>query len=100
MDDAPQATVSCRDVWKVYGLKADRIVGTPDADLPREELLEKTGCVVAVRDVSFDVLPGEVFVVMGLSGSGKSTLVRMLNRLHDPTAGQVLLDGEDIMLLD
>jgi len=53
-----------------------------------------------VRDVSFDVMPGEVFVVMGLSGSGKSTLVRMLNRLHDPTAGQVLLAGEDIMQLD
>ena len=100
MDDAPQAIVSCRNVWKIYGPKADRIVGTPDADLPREELLQKTGCVAAVRDVSFDVQPGEVFVVMGLSGSGKSTLVRMLNRLHDPTAGQVLLAGEDIMQLD
>ena len=100
MDDAPQAIVSCRNVWKIYGPKADRIVGTPDADLPREELLQKTGCVAAVRDVSFDVQPGEVFVVMGLSGSGKSTLVRMLNRLHDPTAGTVLLAGEDIMQLD
>ncbi len=100
MDDAPQATVSCRNVWKVYGPKAGRIVGTPDADLPRGELLEKTGCVAAVREVSFDVVPGEVFVVMGLSGSGKSTLVRMINRIHDPTAGQVLIDGEDIMSLD
>ena len=100
MDDVPQAIVSCRNVWKIYGPKADRIVGTPDADLPREELLQKTGCVAAVRDVSFDVQPGEVFVVMGLSGSGKSTLVRMLNRLHDPTAGKVLLAGEDIMQLD
>ncbi len=100
MDDVPQAIVSCRNVWKIYGPKADRIVGTPDADLPREELLQKTGCVAAVRDVSFDVEPGEVFVVMGLSGSGKSTLVRMLNRLHDPTAGEVLLAGEDIMQLD
>jgi glycine betaine/proline transport system ATP-binding protein len=100
LDDAPQATVSCRNVWKVYGPKADHIVGTPDADLPRGELLEKTGCVAAVRDVSFDVAKGEVFVVMGLSGSGKSTLVRMLNRLHDPTAGQVLVDGEDLVQLD
>ena len=56
--------------------------------------------MAAVRGVSFDVAPGEVFVVMGLSGSGKSTLVRMLNRLHDPSAGQVLLDGEDILKLD
>jgi glycine betaine/proline transport system ATP-binding protein len=100
LDDAPQATVSCRNVWKIYGPKADRIVGTPDADLPRGELLERTGCVAAVRDVSFDVAKGEVFVVMGLSGSGKSTLVRMLNRLHDPTAGQVLVDGEDLVQLD
>ena len=94
------AVVSCRNVWKVYGPKADQIVGSPDASLSRQELLEKTGCVAAVRDVSFDVAPGEVFVVMGLSGSGKSTLVRMINRLHDPTAGQVMIDGEDVVLLD
>jgi glycine betaine/proline transport system ATP-binding protein len=100
LDDAPRVTVSCRNVWKIYGPKADKIVGTPDADLPRGELLEKTGCVAAVRDVSFDVTAGEVFVVMGLSGSGKSTLVRMINRLHDPSAGQVLLDGEDILGFD
>lgn len=100
VDEGNRVTVSCRNVWKVYGPKADRIVGTPDADLPRAELLEKTGCVAAVRDVSFDVMQGEVFVVMGLSGSGKSTLVRMLNRLHDPTAGQVLLDGDDILTFD
>jgi glycine betaine/proline transport system ATP-binding protein len=100
VSDAPQATVSCRNVWKIYGPKADKIVGTPDADLPRGELLAKTGCVAAVRDISFDVAPGEVFVVMGLSGSGKSTLVRMLNRIHDPTAGQVLVDGQDIMQID
>ena len=87
VDDVTDArpTVSCRNLWKIYGPKADAIVGTPDADLPRGELLEKTGCVAAVRDVSFEVNEGEVFVVMGLSGSGKSTLVRMVNRIHDPT---------------
>ena len=100
MSDEQQPTVSCRSVWKIYGPNADKIVGTPTADLPRAELLETTGCVAAVRDVSFDVTEGEVFVVMGLSGSGKSTLVRMLNRIHDPTAGEVLLDGDDIMKLD
>jgi glycine betaine/proline transport system ATP-binding protein len=52
-----------------------------------------------VRNVSFDVAEGEVFVVMGLSGSGKSTLVRMINRLHDPTSGQVFIDGEDVLKL-
>jgi glycine betaine/proline transport system ATP-binding protein len=98
-DVAAEPTVSCRGVWKVYGPNAAKVIGSPDADLPRAELLDKTGCVAAVRDVSFDVAPGEVFVVMGLSGSGKSTLVRMINRLHDPTAGQVLIDGEDVLQL-
>src|SRR5262245_36972752 len=94
-----EATVSCRSVWKVYGPHPERIVGSPEAELPRAELLERTGCVAAVRDVSFDVGQGEVFVVMGLSGSGKSTLVRMINRLHDPSAGEILIEGEDVMTL-
>ncbi len=72
------------------------MIGTPDVDLPRSELRAKTGCVAAVRDVSFDVRPGEVFVVMGLSGSGKSTLVRTLIRLIEPTAGRVEIDGHDV----
>ncbi len=83
-------------LWKVFGPKADKIIGTPDADLPRRELLKKTGCVSAVKDITFDVAPGEVFVVMGLSGSGKSTLVRCLTRLIEPTAGTVMIDGESI----
>ena len=99
MDEGTQATVVCKDVWKVYGPKPERIVGSPDASLPRKELLEKTGCVAAVRDVSFEVRQGEVFVVMGLSGSGKSTLIRLINRLHDPTSGNVLIDGEDVLRL-
>ena len=96
---AHDASVACHGLWKVYGANGKKIVGSPDADLPRAELLAKTGCVVAVRDVSFEVAPGEVFVVMGLSGSGKSTLVRMINRLHDPTAGQIQIDGEDLLAL-
>ncbi len=72
------------------------MVGTPDAELTRAELREKTGCVAAVRDVSFEVYPGEVFVVMGLSGSGKSTLVRTLIRLIEPSAGRIEVDGRDV----
>src|SRR6476619_7507777 len=83
-------------LWKIFGPKADKIIGTPDAQLSRKDLQAKTGHVVGIRDVSFDVAPGEVFVVMGLSGSGKSTLVRLLTRLIEPTAGTVILDGEDI----
>jgi len=88
--------ISVQGVWKIFGRNADRIVGTPDADLSRSELRAKHNCVAAVRDVSFDVWPREVFVVMGLSGSGKSTLVRTLIRLIEPTAGRVEIDGRDI----
>jgi glycine betaine/proline transport system ATP-binding protein len=83
-------------LWKIFGPRADKIIGTEDAHLSRKELQEKSGHVVGIRDVSFDVAPGEVFVVMGLSGSGKSTLVRLLTRLIEPTAGKVELYGEDI----
>jgi glycine betaine/proline transport system ATP-binding protein len=93
---ADQPTLSVRELWKVFGPNADKLIGTPDADLPRPELLAKTGCVTAVKDISFEVAPGEVFVVMGLSGSGKSTLVRCLTRLIEPTAGTVTIDGNDI----
>jgi glycine betaine/proline transport system ATP-binding protein len=86
-------------VWKIFGRHADRVIGTPDADLPRAELRAKHDCVAAVRDVSFEVWPGEVFVVMGLSGSGKSTLVRTLIRLIEPTAGEIQIDGHDVIAL-
>ncbi|MGW7007092.1 quaternary amine ABC transporter ATP-binding protein [Streptomyces sp. NPDC054933] len=91
---------SVRNLWKVFGPKSDRIPGSPDADLSAEELRGRTGCTVAVRDVSFDVRKGEVFVVMGLSGSGKSTLVRCLTRLIEPTAGDIAIDGEDVRGMD
>jgi glycine betaine/proline transport system ATP-binding protein len=90
------AALSVTSLWKIFGRGADRIVGTPDATLPRAELKKRTGCVVGVRDVSFEVAPGEVFVVMGLSGSGKSTLVRCLTRLIEPTTGEIVIQGQDI----
>jgi glycine betaine/proline transport system ATP-binding protein len=95
-----QAALSVRELWKIFGDKADKVIGTPDAELSRKELQAKTGCVTAVKDVSFDVAPGEVFVVMGLSGSGKSTLVRLLTRLIEPTHGTVQMEGEDITSAD
>jgi glycine betaine/proline transport system ATP-binding protein len=88
--------ISVRELWKVYGPNAERIVGSPDADLPRGELERRTGCVVAMRDIELDVSAGECFVVMGLSGSGKSTLVRCLTRLIEPTAGTVTIGGIDV----
>ncbi|MEU4969624.1 quaternary amine ABC transporter ATP-binding protein [Streptomyces smyrnaeus] len=89
---------SVRNLWKVFGPKADRVPGDPGVTgLSQTELREKTGCTAAVRDVSFDVHKGEVFVVMGLSGSGKSTLVRCLTRLIEPTAGTLEFNGEDVI---
>jgi glycine betaine/proline transport system ATP-binding protein len=100
--DAPagEPLVRAEGVWKVFGPHPDRVIGTPDAELSRSELQRKTGNVVAVRDVTIDVQPGEVFVVMGLSGSGKSTLVRTLIRLIEPTAGSIHMTGRDVMAAD
>jgi glycine betaine/proline transport system ATP-binding protein len=92
-----EAALSVRHLWKIFGRNADKILGTPDAELSRADLKAKTDCVVGVKDVSFDVAPGEVFVVMGLSGSGKSTLVRCLTRLIEPTSGEVVMDGQDVL---
>jgi glycine betaine/proline transport system ATP-binding protein len=90
-------TLAVRGLWKVFGPAERKVIGTPDAELSRDELRRKTGSTVGLRDVSFDVRPGEVCVVMGLSGSGKSTLVRCMTRLIEPTAGEVKLDGQDIV---
>ncbi|MET8895328.1 quaternary amine ABC transporter ATP-binding protein [Streptomyces albogriseolus] len=88
-------------LWKVFGPRADRVPADPGlASLDAAELRARTGCTAAVRDVSFDVRKGEVFVVMGLSGSGKSTLVRCLTRLIEPTAGRIVVDGEDVRAMD
>ncbi len=95
-----EPVISVRGMWKVYGPRAARLVGVPEADLPRAELEARTGCVVAMRDIDLDVAPGEVFVVMGLSGSGKSTLVRCLTRLIEPTAGTVRIGGVDVTAAD
>ncbi|CAN5722895.1 glycine betaine/L-proline ABC transporter ATP-binding protein [soil metagenome] len=101
---APEAAtdtmIAARGVWKVFG------DGSPDAaaDLAatgasRAEILTATGHTVGVRDVSFDVARGETFVVMGLSGSGKSTLIRCLSRLIEPTRGEVLIEGADLLAM-
>jgi glycine betaine/proline transport system ATP-binding protein len=97
---AGQATIAVRGLWKIFGPAEAKIAGSPLLELSNTEFRLQTGSTIAVRDVSFDVQPGEVFVVMGLSGSGKSTLVRCLTRLIEPSLGEVLLDGEDIRAAD
>ena len=91
-----QPKISCRNIWKIFGPHPERTLATIDPKMSRAEVQARTGHVVAVRDVSFDIKKGECFVVMGLSGSGKSTLVRCISRLIEPTGGQILIDGEDV----
>ena len=86
--------ISVQNVWKVFGNNPEKVIGSADANLSRTDLRAKTGNTIAVRDVSFDVAPGEVFVVMGLSGSGKSTLLKCLNQtLRGPRLVAVLKIG-------
>jgi glycine betaine/proline transport system ATP-binding protein len=93
--------ISVRDLWMVFGPKAESVPASKElCGLSRRDLMDRSGNTIAVRNNSFDVAPGEVFVVMGLSGSGKSTLVRCLTRLIEPTAGQVVFEGEDILAAD
>jgi glycine betaine/proline transport system ATP-binding protein len=89
--------IEAKGLWKVFGKRADEIMGSDLRNASKDTILEKTGCVVAVRNVSFTVKKGEFFVIMGLSGSGKSTLIRMLLRLIDSTSGSILVDGEDVL---
>ncbi|MFI9242504.1 glycine betaine/L-proline ABC transporter ATP-binding protein [Streptomyces sp. NPDC053086] len=96
-----ESVFSVSGLWKVFGPKPERVPADPELSaLGPADLRARTGCTAAVRDVSFDVRKGEVFVVMGLSGSGKSTLVRCLTRLIEPTAGTISIDGEDVRAMD
>jgi glycine betaine/proline transport system ATP-binding protein len=93
--------IKCEDVWKVFGPVAQDIIRDWDQykEMDKVERLAKTGCVVGTQQASFQVGEGEIFCLMGLSGSGKSTLLRCINRLHEPTAGKVFIDNQDITSL-
>ena len=88
--------ITCKNIWKLFGPDEKRIIKGLDKNLSIKEVQEKTGHVVAVKDVSFSIQKGETFVVMGLSGSGKSTLVRCISRLIEPTTGTVKMDDVDV----
>lgn len=91
--------LSIRNVYKVFGNQPDTAMQMLRNGADKDEIFEKTGQVVGVFDASFSVKKGEIFVIMGLSGSGKSTMVRLLNRLIEPTAGTIELNGKDITRL-
>jgi glycine betaine/proline transport system ATP-binding protein len=101
VESAPDIRISVRNLWKLFG-NNDKALLQEDwvKTASKAEIQEKTGHVIAMREVSFEVAVGKVFVVMGLSGSGKSTLVRALNRLVEPSDGIIEIDGEDILQYD
>ncbi|WP_199062880.1 glycine betaine/L-proline ABC transporter ATP-binding protein ProV [Serratia sp. ASV30] len=85
-----------KNLYKIFGEHPERAFKLINKGLTKDQLLEKTGLSLGVKNASLAIEEGEIFVIMGLSGSGKSTLVRLLNRLIEPTRGEVLIDGEDI----
>ncbi|MER9971557.1 betaine/proline/choline family ABC transporter ATP-binding protein [Mesorhizobium sp. M0060] len=99
--DVPSTkTIECRNLWKIFGGRsAEALKAVQTANVCKDEALERFGCVIGVADASFTVLEREIFCIMGLSGSGKSTVVRHINRLIEPTAGQVIVLGQDVMSL-
>jgi len=99
LGDASKA-IEVRNVWKVFGQgPPDAAIAQAKSGASRQDIISQLDQTVAVRDVSFSVARGETFVVMGLSGSGKSTLIRCLSRLIEPTSGEVLLNGEDLLAM-
>lgn len=94
-NETPKVVI--RDLYKIFGPDPQSVVDFARNGMSKPDLLEQHGHVLGLRDINVDMQEGEITVIMGLSGSGKSTLIRHVNRLIDPTAGQILVDGEDVL---
>jgi len=94
-----QPIIKCDSVFKIFGDNANKVLESSKGSVNAEAFLE-AGCVVGVNDASFEVHEGELLILMGLSGSGKSTLLRCISRLTEPTAGNVFVEGEDILAMN
>ena len=92
--------IEVRNVFKIFGQREREVMALIREGKSKDEVLAKTGCAVGINNLSLTIDAGEVFVIMGLSGSGKSTLVRHLNRLIDPSSGEILVDGQNILEYD
>src|SRR5690606_33395169 len=95
-DAGESIKLSLKNVYKVFGAEPESALEMVRSGMSKSDIHASTGCTVGVDDASFDIKAGEIFVIMGLSGSGKSTLLRLLNRLIEPTAGSIEVDGRDI----
>jgi len=92
--------IEIKNIYKIFGPQPDQVLSMVQNGADKEQVLEETGHTVGLDNVSLSIEEGEIFVCMGLSGSGKSTLIRHINRLIDPTAGQVLVNDVDVLSLD
>src|SRR5690606_16455009 len=97
MESEKQPKIKVSNVTKIFGRSTKKAIQLLNEGKSKQEILKSTGATVGVNQASFEVYPGEIFVIMGLSGSGKSTLVRLLNRLIEPTVGQIFIDGNDVV---
>jgi len=88
--------IEVKNLYKIFGDHPNQAFKLINKGLTKEQIFNKTGLAIGIKDANLAIEEGEIFVIMGLSGSGKSTLVRLLNRLIEPTKGQVLIDAEDI----
>ena len=96
LSQSGETCIDVRGLWKIFGHDSEKILSSDACNSSKETILGETGSVLALRDVSFEVNQGELFVIMGLSGSGKSTLIRCILRLIEPTEGEIIISGEDI----
>jgi len=99
MSSEKQPVIKCSSVYKIFGDNADKALDKQTGNVDVEQLLE-AGCVVGVNNASFEVHKGEMLVIMGLSGSGKSTLLRCISRLIETTAGEILIDGDNVLTMN
>jgi glycine betaine/proline transport system ATP-binding protein len=98
MSETSDIKIALRGVYKIFGPDPASVLPlVRDETIGKTELLEQHGHVLGLRDINIEMKAGQITVIMGLSGSGKSTLIRHLNRLLEPTAGEILVDGEDVM---
>ncbi len=94
-----EPVIKCRSVYKIFGENAHKMLRESKGNVDAQKF-QDAGCVVGVNDASFEVHKGEMLVVMGLSGSGKSTLLRCISRLTETTAGNIFIDGEDLLAMN
>lgn len=95
-----ESFISIRNLYKIFGTNSMAMISRAKAGMHKADMLKEFGHVLGLRDINIEIKKGEITVIMGLSGSGKSTLIRHLNRLIDPTSGEVFVNGTDILKLD